>query len=149
MTDKYTSIIKSIANLDNLKKKLLAQAPDVQLYEDWERELLELGTELGSAQALNLIEKVKYDREYTEQYNEYKAGKEKVTDAETKRAVDFMLLEKETMYKTDEALLIGYQKQYDTYRRYAENVLKWRIIREQADMRRAEMATRNADNPFN
>lgn len=134
-----------LANLDRLKNKLDNQAPDVELYEQRERELLDLGIGLSSMQAHSLRLKINYDKEYTMAYNAYKASKEKVTDAETKRAIDFQLLDKEVEYKEGEAVIVEIQKQYDAYRRFSENVLKSRMIREQADMRRAEMATKHND----
>ena len=88
-----------LANLDRLKNKLDNQAPDVELYEQRERELLDLGIELSSMQAHSLRLKINYEKEYTVAYNAYKASKEKVTDAETKRAIDFQLLDKEVEYK--------------------------------------------------
>ena len=64
------NLTKTLANLENLKKKLATEvAPSPELYEEWEWELLEYATELGANQTINLIAKINYDKDYTINYN--------------------------------------------------------------------------------
>lgn len=133
-------LIQTLANLENLRNKLATEvAPGRELYEEREWELLEYATELWADQTLNMLAKIHYDKEYTIECAKFKEWKEKVSDAETKRAVDFLLLTKETDYKTQEAILQWHQKQYDAYRRFSENILKARLIWEMSDMKRQDI----------
>jgi len=101
------NLLQTLRNLENLKTKLSTEvAPGRQLYEDRERELLEYATELASEQTLNLLQEVKYAKEYKIESMKLKEALGEVSIAETKRVVEHLLLDKSIEYKTQEAILL-------------------------------------------
>lgn len=94
---------KALSNLEHLKNKLATEvAPNRELYENWERELLELSTWIATQGFILLNDKLALDNRYITEYQKYKLSKEKCSNAEAEKETEFLLKDEFQKLKTNE-----------------------------------------------